>query len=69
MIFQLVKVMLLSIQINQLEFLQITLHLFNKMNESDQMHREEVNTLKETIAQNTNVLAQLKQLLEDKFND
>lgn len=43
--------------------------IFNKMNESDKSHREEVNTLKETIAQNTTILAQLKQLLEDKFND
>ncbi len=43
--------------------------IFNKMNDSDKMHKEEVNTLKETIAQNTTVLAQLKQLLEDKFND
>jgi large-conductance mechanosensitive channel len=43
--------------------------VFNKMNDSDKMHKEEVNTLKETIAQNTTVLAQLKQLLEDKFND
>lgn len=43
--------------------------IFNKMNESDKSHREEVNTLKETIAENTTILAQLKQLLEDKFND
>lgn len=43
--------------------------VFWRMNKESEDHKSEVNTLKETIAENTTILAQLKQLLEDKFND
>ena len=43
--------------------------IFWRMNKESEDHKQEVSTLKETIAENTTILAQLKQLLEDKFND
>ena len=41
--------------------------IFWRMNTESKDHKEEVQTLKDTIAENTTILAQLKQLLEDKF--
>ena len=41
--------------------------IFWRMSKESEDHKQEVATLKETIAENTTILAQLKQLLEDKF--
>lgn len=41
--------------------------IFWRMNKESDSHREEVNSLKDTLSENTKVLAQLQQLIENKF--
>jgi hypothetical protein len=47
----------------------MTFLIFWRMNKESDQHKTEVDTLKDTIAENTKVLAQLQQLIEDKLND
>lgn len=54
--------------IQQLGFpIAMTLLVFWRMTKESDNHKEEVNALKETLAENTIVLSQLKQLIEDKM--
>lgn len=41
--------------------------IFWRMNKESESHKDEIATLKDTIAENTTILAQLKQLIEDKL--
>ena len=41
--------------------------IFWRMGQESESHRQEVNTLQETIKENTVILGQLKQLIEDKL--
>ena len=41
--------------------------VFWRMSKESEAHREEVKTLKDTIQENTVILGQLKQLIEDKL--
>lgn len=41
--------------------------IFWRMWQESEAHREEVKTLKDTIQENTVILGQLKQLIEDKL--
>ena len=41
--------------------------IFYRMREESEAHKEEVKTLREVIAENSTILAQLKQLIEDKL--
>ena len=43
--------------------------LFLYMREQIKIHKEETDGLKEVIGENNVILAQLKQLIEDKLND
>ncbi len=42
--------------------------LFSYVKEQTKTHKEEVDELKDVIAENNNILAALKQLIEDKLN-
>ena len=42
--------------------------IFYRMKEESEAHQNEVKTLREVISENTMILAQLKQLIEDKLN-
>lgn len=41
--------------------------MFTYMKKEQENHKEEVNGLKDVIAENNTILAQLKQLIEDKL--
>lgn len=45
----------------------IALLMFWFLNKEQENHKEEVNELKEVISQNNEILASLKQLIEDKL--